>query len=129
MTRILVDLLLASVTCLIVIASFISAELYTRICLQNKELEDYLSEVGSKEVYSNDPDLPGTEDPNFELEYEDPEFDNRIARLKEELIASNFPTHKQYESTEAEIGAEGIYNIPHNEVNVYGGEEGIEISK
>lgn len=56
----------------------------------------------------------------------DKEYDERIARFKEELIAVNFPGSTEYEMSVADEIHPGVKNIPHEEVDATYGEDGGE---
>lgn len=83
-------------------------------------------------IIENERYSPRIEEPKEEdVPYINTEFDLRIANLKEELIRKNFPGSERLKSsTKADIGHEGIYNIPHDEVkSSYGVGDNYEISE
>lgn len=72
------------------------------------------------------------EEEEFIPEHEDTEFDKRIERLREELLNDNFYFDgKSLDKlgSDGEILEPGIYNIPHQEVDVYKGGDELEISE
>lgn len=103
--------------------SFLIFQYGMQLFINRKESERYYSSQAN----------PGLDDELVQKEKEefipnvDVAFEDRINRLKQELAEKNFNTSKV--SSVADIGAEGIYNLPHDKVNYYGGDENEEISR
>lgn len=79
--------------------------------------------VTSEDAFKGDVDEEGihsyneVNDKALEIDLRDKEFDDRIARIKLELSKSEKKGKRS--GVTAEIGEEGIYNLPHDDVDVY----------
>lgn len=104
---------------LLINVAFVVMEYGIRLKVDRQEVERYYA-LQKEDDYSEEQETFNVSEE--ELVFTDEAFDSRIAKLKAELIANNFDKRAPHEPTKADILDDAIYNLPHDDLASYGGD-------
>lgn len=119
---------ITNIVMFLLISILVEVKLHNKINQFNYNTTEFLNKhIADKHLPANEvyPDLEITEEElpsEYDLlrEKREEDFDKRIREIKEELALANSVEYKEG-TTIADINDPNVYNLPHEEVNYYGG--------